>query len=132
MLRRFTHARISHLKLIIYSLLGFCLFSVYLWSLKKDPVYDLSKYPEVLVDAVQQKPMRIHSKDKQDLLSSKEYSKPDEKQNLEILSEIGVYYRDRVLKIKQNCGDVCKTEQTFLINGMLVIYTYYDREILKK
>ena len=91
---------------------------MYIWRLKTDPVYDLSKSPEVLVDAVQQEPTRIISKDKQDLLPSKEYSTPDNKQNVEILSEIGVYLRERVLKIKQNCGDVCKTEQNSVINGI--------------
>lgn len=126
MLRRFTNARISHSKLIIYPVLRLCLFSVYIWSLKKNPVYDLSKSPEALVAAVQQEPISINSKDKQDILSTKDYANPDEKQNEEALTKIDVYLRERVLKITQNCGDVCKTEQNFVINGMLVIYKYYN------
>ena len=108
MVQRLLRVRISLLKLIIYPVLGLCLYSVYIWRLKTDPVYDLSKSPEVLVDAVQQEPIGAISQDKQDLLSSKEYSTPNKKENVEILSEIEVYWRERVLKIKQNFGDSVK------------------------
>ena len=109
--------RLVHPKLALCVVITLC--SLWFISiLKREYFSGPSEYSQPLIDAVQQKPIYAHSKDKQDLLFSAKDSKTEEKKHAKPLSRIEVYLKERINKIKQSCRDVCKTDQNFLINGM--------------
>ena len=87
-----------------------------LLTLTGEFVWDHSQHP---IDAViYQVQVYFTAKDKQDLLFFTKDSKTKEETHAKPLSRIEVYLRGRITKIKQSCGDVCKTDQHLLINGM--------------
>ena len=122
MFRRFTCARCQYPKLLVYMLLGFGFLFLFKFKLKHENTLDISSVAsEAHGDAVQREKFHVNSKPKEGLTFIEKDLKKEEKREEEPLSKTEVYLRDRIAKIKQNCGDVCKTDQDIFFDGRFLV-----------
>ena len=118
-LRKMNYVKLSFLKWILFLLLGvFVLFVI------RKPGFSQMISSKIYNDAVQNEPIHFHSEGKEEnLLPLKKDVKTDEKyknKDEKVLSEMDVYLRNRLIKIKKSCGDVCNTDKDLVIDGMLM------------
>ena len=102
----------------------FLLFGAFVLYIKRKPGFSQMISSKIYNDAVQKEPIHFHSGGKEEnLLPLKKDVKTDEKyknKDEKALSEMDVYLRNRLIKIKKSCGDVCNTDKDLVIDGMLM------------
>ena len=77
----------------------------------------LDQSSRTLFGGVQEELTNISTKEKQGELNIEKGFNTNVKQKRTPVPKIEAYLKQRLTKIKQSCGDVCKTDQNVLING---------------
>ena len=123
MFRWFTRASVSSSLLNFLAILVFCTVWVMISRYKRDGISGIPKSTKERVDDDQETPRYTLSNSKHDVFSSNKglHTQDSEKETSTSTTEI--YLRERLTRIKQNCGDICKTDGNFTVNGMFYVTT---------